>query len=427
MKVHDFRMQHPEKAAELLSLKSVLDDEALDTAKTIIEAVKLNGDDALLAYTRQWDCPLDLPIALSPIDIEASVTQVSDRLKGIIDKAKGQIEAYHRHQIVSDWRYEPETGILMGQRICPIRRVGLYIPGGKAAYPSTLLMNAIPAQVAGVKEIVIFTPRDAEGQINPLVLYAAKVLGLSEVYAIGGAQAVAAAAYGTKTIPRVDKLVGPGNRYVTAAKKLVYGDIAIDMIAGPSEVLIVADGRANISWLAADLLAQAEHDSDAGLFVCTTDQHLPLKLAAALESQLASLPKAAIAKEALKSLSVILCDSIEACITISNVIAPEHLELMVADPMDYLDQVTAAGSVFLGDYCPEALGDYLAGPNHTLPTSGTAKFSSPLGVYDFIKRPSYLMYDRTACLSVADEVYDFAMAEQLEAHGRAIQLRKESP
>lgn len=425
MKVLDFRMQAPQKAVALLQAKNTLDEDTLDTVKTVIQTVRTGGDEALLAYTRFFDCSLELPLAIAPTEIEASEAQVSERLKGIMQKAKRQIEAYHRHQQVSPWRYEPEAGILMGQRICPIGRVGLYIPGGKAAYPSTLLMNAIPAQIAGVKEIAVFTPRDAQGQVSPLVLYAAKLLGLKEVYAIGGAQAVAAAAYGTKTIPKVDKLVGPGNRYVTAAKKLVFGDIAIDMIAGPSEVLIVADDRAKVDWLAADLLAQGEHDGDARLYVCTTDQHLPLKLATALENQLATLPKANTAREALQSLQVVLCDSIEAAIDISNEIAPEHLELMVAEPLTYLDRVSAAGSVFLGDYCPEALGDYLAGPNHTLPTSGTARFSSPLGVYDFIKRPSYLFYDQAACLSAADEVWDFALAEALEAHGRAIQIRKE--
>lgn len=425
MKVFDFREKLPPNLIASLGGGSTAIDDALEQAQKIIKDVRTRGDISLKEYSKHFDCPLDLPLAIDAQLIEDSESHVSPSLKAILNKAKNQIEAYHRHQIVSPWSYEPEEGILMGQRICPIERVGLYIPGGKASYPSTLLMNAIPALVAGVLEIAIFTPRDAEGQISPLVLYAAKILGITEIYAIGGAQAVAAAAYGTESIPRVNKLVGPGNRYVTAAKKLVFGDIAIDMIAGPSEVLIIADERANVGWLAADLLAQGEHDADAGLYVCTTDQHLPLRLFDALETQLLTLPKAAIAREALKSLKIMVCASLDDAIAISNAIAPEHLELMIAEPLKYLEKVTCAGSVFLGDFSPEALGDYFAGPNHTLPTSGTAKFSSPLGVYDFIKRPSYLMYSKEACIAAAGEVYAFAMAENLEAHARAIELRKE--
>lgn len=425
MKVIDLRTESLPPLSTQLRAKNSASLQVFSEVQHIIDTVKAEGDFALKAFTRQWDCPLDLELKVPKEDILGAEKLVSESLKAIIQKAVENITAFHEHQKIDSWQYTPSQGVLMGQRICPLSRVGLYIPGGKASYPSTLLMNAIPALLAGVKDIVIFTPRDSEGQLNPLVLYAADCLGLYHIYAIGGAQAVAAAAYGTESIAPVDKLVGPGNKYVTAAKKLVFGDIAIDMIAGPSEVLIIADQKAPVSYIAADLLAQAEHDADAGLYVCTTDPHLPIRLASELDKQLQSLPKAVIAKQALESLQVFICAGIDDAIKISNQIAPEHLELLLEAPLTYLDRIESAGSVFLGPYTPEALGDYMAGPNHTLPTSSTARFSSPLGVYDFIKRPSFLMYDKAACIAISDAVSEFALAENLEAHSRAIQIRKE--
>lgn len=396
----------------------------LEAVSKIIEAVQEDGDEALFKYSALFDGYKERTFLVTEDELAEADTLVDDSLKKVIQLAKANIEAYHRHQISADWSFSPQEGILLGQRICPIRRVALYIPGGKASYPSTVLMNGIPALLAGVEEIVLFTPPSPDGTINPLVLHAANCLGIREIYKLGGAQAVAAAAYGTDTIPAVDKIVGPGNRFVTLAKKLVFGDVAIDMIAGPSEVLIVADDTANPEWIAADLLAQAEHDEDASLYLVTTRSSLPLLVANALENQLKTLPKADIARKAVQNnFKVFIVDTLEKGLTIANAIAPEHLELMVENPEETLQSVTQAGSVFLGAYTPEALGDYLAGTNHTLPTNGTARFSSPLGVYDFIKRPSFLSYSKEALTAVGSAVAAFAAAEGLEAHKQSVCIR----
>lgn len=406
-------------------LKPSLED--LQGVSAIIEAVQTEGDQALCRYALafdQFEALRGKDFLVTPEEFEGAKSQVSESLQEIIKTAKGNIFAYHQNQKSTDWSFSPKKGIVLGQKIKPLRRVALYIPGGKAAYPSTVLMNGIPALIAGVEEIAIFTPPDRSGNVNPLVLFAADLLGIREVYKLGGAQAIAAAAYGTETIESVDKIVGPGNRYVALAKKLVFGDVAIDMIAGPSEVLILADESANPQWIAADLLAQAEHDEDAALYLLTTDPSLPPKVEKELALQLATLPKANIASKAIGNNGyTFLIGDLETGLILSNLIAPEHLELVVKDPFKALESVDHAGSVFLGPYTPEALGDYYAGTNHTLPTSGTARFSSPLGVYDFIKRPSFLSYSKEALMAVGSEVEAFAEAEGLRAHKRSVTYR----
>lgn len=406
-------------------------DEDYFAVSKILQAVKASGDEALLKYSAQFDkyAPTEVTdLLVSDSELREAENLVDDSLKETMKLAKSNIETFHKNQVPSDWSITPNEGIKLGQRICPMGRVALYIPGGKAAYPSTVLMNAIPAILAGVKSIAIFTPPNAEGRINPLVLYAASLLGIREIYKLGGAQAIAAAAYGTAFIKPVDKIVGPGNRFVALAKKMVFGTVAIDMIAGPSEVMVIADDSAKPDWIAADLLAQAEHDEDAALYLLTTNFSLPSSVFEALEAQLMSLPKANIAKAALSNnFHVFVCESLDLCLELSNTIAPEHLELMIENPEASLPKVTAAGSVFLGAFTPEALGDYFAGTNHTLPTSGTARFSSPLGVYDFITRPSYLYYDQTALNSIGGRVVNFAKAEDLEAHSRSVSIRLEVP
>lgn len=402
--------------------------EDLTQVTNMLDTIAQTGDSALLCYSRIYDGyePENAQALRVQPDEFTAAALVDSSLKKTIQAARDNIWAYHSHQKTGDWSFSPSEGVLLGQRICPIRRVGLYIPGGKAAYPSTVLMNAIPAQIAGVKELALFTPPDANGAVNPLVLYAADLLGITEVYKLGGAQAIGAAAYGTQSIPAVDKIVGPGNRYVALAKKLVFGTVAIDMIAGPSEVLVIADSTANSKWIAADLLAQAEHDEDAALYLVTTDPSLPEAVLSELNQQLKSLPKADIAYQALKNNGrFFIADQLNTALAIANKIAPEHLELLVSDPLSMLEQVTCAGSVFLGSYAPEALGDYFAGTNHTLPTSGTARFSSPLGVYDFITRPSFLSYSKEALIAIGPQVEAFAAAEGLEAHKRSVTYRME--
>ncbi len=404
-------------------------DEDYSEVSAILRAVQREGDRALLTYSKTFDgyAPDEIShFRVSAEAFEKAKSQISPPLKEALALAKENIWRYHENQMPCSWSVSPESGIELGQRICPMKRVALYIPGGKAAYPSTVLMNAIPAQIAGVSEIAIFTPPNAKGEIDPLVLYAAFLMGITEVYKLGGAQAIGAAAYGTSSIPAVDKIVGPGNRFVALAKKIVFGTVAIDMIAGPSEVLIIADETANPQWIAADLLAQAEHDEDARLYLLTTNFSLPNKVFDALATQLRQLPKASIAAKALnRHFTIFVADTLDLCLELSNVIAPEHLELAIDNPKVLLDGVTAAGSVFLGHATPEALGDYFAGTNHTLPTSSTARFSSPLGVYDFVTRPSYLCYEKDALSKIGAHIMAFAKAEGLEAHSRSIQIRME--
>ena len=396
-----------------------------EAVSEIIESVRTGGDEALKAWTEKLDGVRLENLRVTEAALESAVSdQVTDEDLRVLRTAVVHLKAYHEKQLEQGYEIQPRPGVALGQRIVPLRRVGLYIPGGKAAYPSTVLMNAVPAQVAGVPEIVIFTPPARDGSVNPYVLAAAKILGIQEIYAVGGAQAVAACANGTETIAPCDKIAGPGNQYVAEAKRQVSGQIAIDMIAGPSEVLIIADQSADPELVAADLLAQAEHDERAGLVVLTTDPSLPDRLKAALDRQLENLPKREIAAvSAANLLTVVVKDLGEAC-RVSDAIAPEHLELMTEDPRALLEQVNYAGSVFLGRYTPEALGDYYAGTNHTLPTNGTARFSSPLGVYDFMTRYSYLEYSREAFMREAADVEHFARLEGLDAHAASVTLRK---
>ena len=400
--------------------------EGMEQVVEIIKAVRQKGDEALVQYTKSFEgCQLK-SFAVSAEEFLAAEKLVTSEMREIIKEAAENIRLYHKNQIVEDWSFSPRKGVILGQKIKPIERVGLYIPGGKAAYPSTLLMNAIPAILAGVKEIAVFTPPNSQGKVNPLVLYTANLLGIREIYKLGGAQAIAAAAYGTEQIPTVDKILGPGNRYVAMAKKLVYGDVAIDMIAGPSEVLIIADKSGNKTLIAADILAQGEHDEDAGLYLITDKIELASEVEKELGEQLKGLEKKEIAGKAVKkNLTIYLTRSTEQGLALSNLIAPEHLELMVEQPFEALKQVNHAGSVFLGANTPEALGDYFAGTNHTLPTNGTARFSSPLGVYDFIKRPSFIHYTKQAFELEAEKVAAFAKAEGLDAHRNSILLRME--
>lgn len=399
--------------------------------QTIVNTVKDQGDQALLHYSQTYEkwAPIDpAGFRVSPEEFERANALVPDALKDLIDQAIDHIRAYHRHQIPRDFSYSPSPGIQMGQIIRPIERAMLYIPGGKAAYPSTVLMNAIPALLAGVPSLCLMTPPDQKGDLPPLVLVAAQKVGVTEIYKLGGAQAIAAAAYGTKTIPAVKKIVGPGNQYVATAKQLVFGQVAIDLIAGPSEVLIIADETANPDWIAADLLAQAEHDEAARLILITTDTSMGDRVQRSLQVQLDQLPRKAIASVSMgENYEIFVVNTLEEAVLLSNRIAPEHLELQVADPESLLPYITSAGSIFMGSYTPEALGDYWAGPNHTLPTGGTAAFSSPLGVYDFIKRPSYLKYDQVALAPVISAVGALAEAEGLWGHAKALYIRKEVP
>ena len=337
------------------------------------------------------------------------------------------IRAFHERQVRNSFIISEQDGVVVGQKVTPIEKVGLYVPGGTAAYPSTVLMDAIPAKIAGCSEIVMVTPPSASGKINPVILAAAKVAGVTRIFKMGGAQAVAALAYGTESVPRVDKIVGPGNAYVAEAKKQVFGRVSIDMIAGPSEILVVADATCDPKFVAADLLSQAEHDRMASAVLVTDTYALAEAVSAELERQIPLLPRAEIARESIdKNGKIIVAEgNLMLAIDIANEIAPEHLELCMDNPFDYLDKVKHAGSIFMGKYCPEALGDYFAGPNHTLPTSGTARFSSPLSVDDFVKKSQFTYYTRDALSRVADKVAYFAEREGLSAHARSATIRFE--
>ena len=389
----------------------------------IIENVRINGDSALLEYNRQFDHSEE-PLEVTKAEIEAAYASVDPELIRILEEAAENIRAFHSKQKRNSFIINEKKGIVIGQKVMPIERAGLYVPGGTAAYPSTVLMNCIPAQIAGVGEIIITTPATG-GVISPVLLAAAKIGGANRIFRVGGAQAIAALAYGTESIPRVDKIVGPGNAFVAEAKKQVYGRVSIDMIAGPSEILIVADGTCNPKVVAADMLSQAEHDKFATAVLVTDSEQLMDDVAEELEVQLRELPREEIARASIDNNGkIILADNIEDAIDIANEIAPEHFELCVDNPFDYLDQIRHAGSVFLGKNCPEALGDYFAGPNHTLPTSGTARFNSPLSVDDFVKKMQYSYYTEAALAGVADKVARFAAEEGLDAHGRSVLVRK---
>ena len=392
----------------------------------ILQDVRQNGDRALLAYTKKFDHAELTSLAVTAEEIQEAVASVEPDFLRILREAAENIRNFHEKQKRTGFILNEQPGIVMGQKVIPLDRAGLYVPGGTAAYPSTVLMDSIPAKLAGVKEVVMVTPPNAEGKVNPVILAAASVAGVDRIFKVGGAQAIAALAYGTESIPRVDKIVGPGNAFVAEAKKQVFGQVAIDMIAGPSEILIVADGKTEPRFAAADLLSQAEHDKMASAVLVTDSEALAAAVQQELELQIPQLERAEIARASIENNGkIIVCDSITQAIDIANEIAPEHLELCVENPFDYLDRVRHAGSIFMGRSCPEALGDYLAGPNHTLPTSGTARFSSPLSVDDFVKKTQYTYFTAQALEKVAQDVAAFAKKEGLTAHARSAVIRSE--
>ena len=402
---------------------SVNQDEIQRVVRNIIADVKKDGDRAVKKYTEKFDSLKLKQISVSKKEIKEAAKKAGKEFLKALKQSVERVKTFHAFQRDESW-YFSEKGILLGQILRPMERVGVYVPGGKASYPSTVLMNVIPAQVAGVKEIALCVPTPG-GKINPEIAAAIKLLGVSEVYRIGGAQAIAALAYGTETIKKVDKIAGPGNVYVAAAKRMVFGDVGIDMIAGPSEVLIIADKTANPSFIAADMLSQAEHDEMASAILITDSEALADKVTGELASQMKTLKRKEIAKKSLERYgAVIVVKSLKTAFELANRIAPEHLEVMTKKPEHFLPEIKNAGAIFLGEWSPEALGDYAAGPNHTLPTGGTARFSSPLGVYDFMKRSSLLMAKKEGFMELAKSVETFADIEGLEAHGNTIRIRR---
>lgn len=390
----------------------------------IIKNIRENGDKALVEYSKKFDGALDDVIEVSADEIEAAFNEVDDELIEILKQAKENITEFHSRQVRNSFLINEKDGVIIGQKVLPIEKVGLYVPGGTAAYPSSVLMNCVPAKIAGCSEIVMVTPAKA-GKVKPVILAAAKIAGVDRVFKIGGAQAIAALAYGTESVPKVDKIVGPGNAFVAEAKKQVFGMVDIDMIAGPSEILVVADGTNNPSHIAADLLSQAEHDKMATAVLITNSRDFANAVSDELERQIPLLPRAEIARCSIDTNGkIIVTDDLVEAMNVSNILAPEHLEICVDNPFEYLGYVKNAGSVFLGKNCPEALGDYFAGPNHTLPTSGTARFSSPLSVDDFVKKTQFSYFSREALCEVADKVVRFASEEGLDAHARSVSCRK---
>lgn len=392
--------------------------------EAILADVKANGDAALKKYTKEFDGVELATIELDPWSIDEGFREADPVLVEVLYRAADRILAFHQHQVRNSFLVNDEDGILMGQKILPLERVGLYVPGGTAAYPSSVLMNCIPAKLAGVKEICMVTPPGKNGKIPANILAAARICGVDRVFRVGGAQAVAALAYGTESVPRVDKIVGPGNQYVAEAKKQVFGRVGIDMVAGPSEILVIADGGSNPQIVAADLLSQAEHDPNASAVLVTDSEALAVAVQTAIEEQIPKLLRKDIARASIdQNGKIILAQSLETAVEIANEIAPEHLEVCVAQPFDLLSKITNAGSVFLGYHCPEALGDYFAGPNHTLPTSGTARFSSPLSVDDFVKKMQYTYYTKDALAKAQMSVSNFAKKEGLTGHARSVDIR----
>ena len=407
-----------------LLLRSLEDSGVGETVAAIIRDVAQNGDSALLAYAKKFDRAELSSLEVTETEMTAALASMPEELLAAMQTAAENIRAFHSMQLREGFRLERPNGVYLGQKITPIEKVGLYIPGGTASYPSTVFMNAIPAKLAGCGLIVMVSPPNAEGQIAAPILAAAKLAGVDRVFKAGGAQAVAALAYGTQTMPKVDKIVGPGNAYVAEAKRQVFGRVAIDMIAGPSEILVVADETANPAFVAADLLSQAEHDVLASAVLITNSSMLAKSVSDEVERQLKTLPREGIARASIENNGkIILTDDLLCAIDLANDLAPEHLELCVQEPERYLAYVKNAGSVFLGNYCPEALGDYLAGPNHTLPTSGTARFSSPLSVDDFVKKTQYTYFSQDALAELSGKIAVFARAEGLEAHARAALIR----
>lgn len=422
------------KGEEILAVKSIstkLEESLFEVdivVKEILSNVNKYGDSMVVSYSKKFDgieeSAFSSGFKVSTEEINYAINSVEPEIYGYLLEAAENISEFHKNQIQDSWIIEKPSESKLGQLVQPIENVGIYIPGGKAAYPSTVLMNAIPAKIAGVKRVVMVTPPMKDGTINPYVLAAAKIAKVDEIYKVGGAQAIAALAYGTESIKPVNKITGPGNIYVARAKRMVFGIVDIDMIAGPSEVCIIADEASNPEFIAADLLAQAEHDEMASSILVTTSEKLVDMVINYVTKQLSKLEKPEIARKSIENNGTIfICKDTESCFEISNQLAPEHLEIMLEEPYKYLPYVRNAGAVFLGEYSPEPLGDYFAGPNHTLPTSGTAKFSSPLGVYDFIKRTSVIEYSKESLFKAKDKIIGIANKEGLEAHGKSVAIR----
>ena len=397
-----------------------------DVVAEIIENVKANGDSALIEYAKKFDGAEISSLEVTKEEIDAALEKVEPEFIEILKEAASNISLYHEAQKRSGFEIKKDRGVILGQKIMPVEKAGLYVPGGTAAYPSTVLMDAIPAKIAGVKEVVMVTPPSEDGSINPAILAAAYVAGIDRIFKVGGAGAVAALAYGTESVPKVDKVVGPGNAFVAEAKKQVFGLVSIDMIAGPSEILVVADGKSNPKYVAADLLSQAEHDKMASAVLVTDSIDFANAVSEELEKQIPELLRAEIARASIDNNGkIIVADTIDTVIDIANEIAPEHLELILDNPFDYLDKIKHAGSIFMGRNCPEAVGDYFAGANHTLPTSGTARFSSALSVDDFIKKSQYIYYTKEALDEDAEKIAKFATIEGLTGHARSAVIRTE--
>ena len=419
-------MKYGEVPNSEIFARSVPKTDVAGTVTEIIKNVRENGDKALFEYCEKFDKAQLSSLAVTKEEIDEALSLVEPEFLEILEKAAKNIRKFHSRQVRNSFIINDEDGIVIGQKIIPVDRAGLYVPGGTAAYPSTVLMDAIPAKIAGCREVVMVTPPTKDGKVNPVILAAAYVAGIDRIFKVGGAQAIAALAYGTQSIPKVDKIVGPGNAFVAEAKKQVFGVVSIDMIAGPSEILIVADGKSNPAYVAADLLSQAEHDKMASAVLVTDSAELARNVSTELEKQIPLLERREIARESIDvNGKIIVADTLDTAIEIANEIAPEHLELCVNNPFDKLDSIRHAGSIFMGRNCPEALGDYFAGPNHTLPTSGTAKFSSPLSVDDFIKKTQYTYYTKDALKKVAFDVAAFAKKEGLTAHAKSAVIRVE--
>ncbi len=392
----------------------------------ILERVKKEGDQALFALTEQFDKVRLSSLKVSKAEIDEAVNAVESEFLEVLEKAAANIRSFHEKQKREGFEVKENNGVVVGQKVIPVERAGLYVPGGTAAYPSTVLMDAIPAKIAGVSRVVMVTPPDRKGKVNPVILAAAYIAGVDEIYKVGGAQAIAALAYGTESVPKVDKIVGPGNAFVAEAKKQVFGEVSIDMIAGPSEIMVIADEKNRAKDIAADLLSQAEHDKMASAVLVTDSLAFAEAVAEEIEKQIPLLERAEIARVSIDTNGkIIVTDDLSEAVEVANAIAPEHLELCLDEPFAYLEKIKHAGSVFLGRYCPEALGDYFAGTNHTLPTSGTARFSSPLSVDDFIKKTQYIYYDKNALKSVCKDVEYFAKKEGLTAHAKSAVVRFE--
>lgn len=423
IKIYDFDKVSPQ---EILNRDLRAEKNVEEVVDAIIEDVRQRGDEALIEYAQKFDGAALDSVQVTQEELDQAMAQTDPEFIKTLEMAAENIREFHRRQVHKDMVYNGREGVVLGQKYTPIEKAGVYVPGGTAAYPSTVLMDVIPAQIAGVSQIVMTTPAGKDGKVNPVILAAAQVAGVTQIIKAGGAQAIAALAYGTQTVPAVDKIVGPGNIYVATTKRKVFGKVSIDMIAGPSEILVLADGTCNPAWVAADMLSQAEHDKLASAVLVTDSMPLALAVQQELEKQLPLLPREEIARTSIETNGkIVVTTDMSKAVQAVNLIAPEHLEICTDQPFALLHSIKNAGSIFLGKNVPEALGDYFAGPNHTLPTSGTARFSSPLSVDDFVKKSSFIYYDRSALEKVQERVADFAMQEGLQAHARSVTIRFE--